>query len=188
MYFENLSINAQQRAIEEERNVIELEDFDADDFVEYFTCILETLGFDDINIRYTGFWNQGDGASFTGQYNKPNYDVLKEIRNVSGDDEVSYQAQEIEELQKEYTKGFVINVIDNNQWGNYVGHENTITAYRCSDDFDEKDERFTKICRELSTWFYKLLKDEYQYNSSDEGIIDSFINEEVEFDDEGERT
>lgn len=47
------------------------------------------LGFDDMDINFTGFWSQGDGASFVGSWNpKRALDATKQISEYAPKDEV----------------------------------------------------------------------------------------------------
>lgn len=69
--FEDLSPEAQKVVIERNRH-INTEDGNWDDSViSDCKSKLEELGFDDVEIGYTGFWSQGDGASFTFDNSKP---------------------------------------------------------------------------------------------------------------------
>lgn len=43
-------------------------EFVSEDLIKNFTSELESLGYTDIKIEYSGFYSQGDGASFTAKY------------------------------------------------------------------------------------------------------------------------
>jgi len=66
--FEELSPEAKENAIEQNRyiNTNHLNHNDwHDPIIEGFEEDMKKLGLDDIEVRYTGFYSQGDGASFT---------------------------------------------------------------------------------------------------------------------------
>lgn len=79
--FNELTSEAQARAITAERNnenrlAYPWDEHDIDDATTY----LGYMGFSDVKIAYSGFWSQGDGASFTGNFDSSNInlDKLKE--------------------------------------------------------------------------------------------------------------
>lgn len=43
-------------------------EFVSEDLIKDFTSELESLGYTDIKIEYSGFYSQGDGASFTAKH------------------------------------------------------------------------------------------------------------------------
>ncbi|MDH3382194.1 MAG: hypothetical protein OEL54_05775 [Flavobacteriaceae bacterium] len=63
--FEELSIEAQEKAIEDTRDGSSYLDYDwFDSTKEDFEDFLETIGFNGVNSYFSGFWSQGDGACF----------------------------------------------------------------------------------------------------------------------------
>jgi hypothetical protein len=67
--FDELSQEAKDHAIENERSSMyeSMGDWWYEPIIEGETEKLESEGFDDIEIQFTGFNSQGDGASFTGK-------------------------------------------------------------------------------------------------------------------------
>lgn len=67
--FDQLSQEAKEHAIENERNSMDesMGDWWYEPIIEGETEKLESEGFEDIDIQFTGFHSQGDGASFTGK-------------------------------------------------------------------------------------------------------------------------
>ena len=66
--FSKLPEDLQQKVIDKNRN-INVDDYDWFDTTKSdFHTDLETLGFYNIDSQFSGFWSQGDGASFTGSY------------------------------------------------------------------------------------------------------------------------
>ena len=72
--FEELDEESQETTIENFRD-INVEFFDWHDCeLDYWKERLAEMGFMDAEIQFSGFWNQGDGASFTA-----NVDIEKSV-------------------------------------------------------------------------------------------------------------
>ena len=81
-----LSPEAKKTAIEgirNDRGFTERE-IDLDWVIENETEDLEALGLDNVEIAFTGFWSQGDGASFTARVN----DIPNFIKTIGVTDEI----------------------------------------------------------------------------------------------------
>lgn len=69
--FDELSDEAKEKAINSFReDPIDFE-FEADAVIEYWKDRLQEIGFEDAEIAYSGFYHQGEGASFTSDINVP---------------------------------------------------------------------------------------------------------------------
>lgn len=81
-----LSKASKETAIEEIKRMDSFGERDADlDWViENETEDLEALGLDNVEISFTGFWSQGDGASFIGRVN----DIPAFIKTIGVTDEI----------------------------------------------------------------------------------------------------
>ena len=81
-----LSPEAKKTAIEGIRNDrgFTERDIDLDWVIENETEELEALGLENVEISFSGFWNQGDGASFTGRVN----DIPAFIKTIGVTDEI----------------------------------------------------------------------------------------------------
>ena len=81
-----LSPEAKKTAIEGIRNDrgFTERDIDLDWVIENETEDLEALGLDNVEIAFTGFWSQGDGASFTARVN----DIPAFIKSIGVTDEI----------------------------------------------------------------------------------------------------
>jgi hypothetical protein len=62
--FKELSPDAQQKAIDHETE-FQSENWSGDFTLEYLKEELDIIGFESASIQFSGFWSQGDGASFT---------------------------------------------------------------------------------------------------------------------------
>lgn len=146
------------------------------DFVyEDQNTILKLLGFDNVEIKFRGFWSQGDGASFTGRFKIPkNKKELKErikaVKEYAPDTELyNYESMEFSDEEREEE---TLNVYRITQ--HYV-HYNTIT----SDNDDLK-----MFAREYSKHIYRELEKAFEDLTSDEEVRESLIANEIEFDED----
>lgn len=150
---------------------------------EYWTEKLEAMGFYDIDISFSGFWNQGDGASFTGKV-----DIIKYIRSQKMATEYQWLLNGAEH------KGWCFYItIDRS--GHYV-HDNSTSVSidpRWSSDLTPDQER--KLGREidkltsrikhhvveLNRKIYRDLEEDYNSQTSDEVVADTIVANEYEF-------
>jgi hypothetical protein len=166
---------------------------------------LEALGYSDPVISYSGFWSQGDGASFTcKQVPLPSADP----RVIAAWDQLVGAAELIGEPITEDIADLAFgSVIRTNR---RYSHENTVSVdwewndppymnhdpdegiqpfvdmlkLAVGDYFDGLAETVRDLCRDI----YSALESEYEYQTSDEAIAESLEANETEFevDEEGE--
>lgn len=174
-----LSENARQKAIEKERSHC---DVDLSYTVEYIEEILTCLGFQSPKISYSGFSSQGDGLSFTSdnwQYKKG---MLDNIKQVTINKDVLEWAQCLYSESKDtfFKLSFCVERISNR-----YSHSNTITVsnyqYGDYDLSDNQIEWLNHIKNGLCMVFYRMLESDYDYQLSDEYIIESLLSNEVMF-------
>lgn len=182
--FNELSEDAQKKAIESFRT-FNVDDINWYEFVyEAFIERMKEKGFNlsDDNISFTGFWSQGDGASF----------VCDDI--------------DIEKLSKFIDKenntdlGKYIRFLDNYsitvyRTDTHYCHYNTVSVhYDCSDmsgynlvteKFDTFYDRVLELVKDECKKLYEFLENEYNYKTSDEAIKESIEANEYEFDEDG---
>ena len=175
--FDELSKEAQTEAIDEHRDFL-AEAFNAEHLLDDWKEKLQALGYDTVNISYSGFWSQGDGASFTA----PRIDLKQWLK--------------VHKLGNKYRT--LLNVADNveasidRESSRYV-HENTI---RCNifgaTESDTEEQQASEVehlitteARTLSQDIYKYLREAYEYDTSDEAVKESIQANEYEFTEEG---
>lgn len=147
---------------------IEVPEYWADDTIEYFCDALYMLGINidpKKDVRYSGFWSQGDGASFKGIVNFSNCNIGQytirfpscEVRQELAKrwEKVASQLQEVElEL------GFNCH--------RYC-HENTMTTGEWFaeesqwEKIEELEDEVISILRGFARQLYRQLQDEYEY-------------------------
>jgi hypothetical protein len=157
---------------------------------EDWTEKLEELGYRNIDICFSGFYSQGDGASFTG-----NVDVLDWIK--TNDDKGKYKR-----IAKLMTDG-IIDIQDDrivrDRWHNYV-HENTTTfhfytnyQYGACKDYINIDMILNDLesdiylhHKSLNREIYSSLNETHDYLTSDQSVADTLEANEYEFNINGE--
>lgn len=145
-------------------------------------------------IHWSGFHNQGDGASFTATYSAV-VDAERAIKaHASQDDELHTIAIALDAIQKEYRHTVRASVANNR--GHYY-HSGCMYAeyvvYDSDDDGGEQDteseleENVLQIMRQFADWIYDQLRKQYEYEMSNESVDESIIANEYEFTEDGER-
>jgi hypothetical protein len=141
-----------------------------DSVYEDFCQIAEILGFDVSakNIQFSGFWSQGDGASFTGSYAYAKQSAKRIRECAPKDTELHAIADMLAELQRRnfyQLTGRVYRV------SHQYSHSNTIRAEcqrdSAQDATSDSDDILTDAARRLSDWLYSALESEYEYQQAD---------------------
>ena len=177
---------------------------------EDFNRVCEILGIelDKREPSFSGFWSQGDGASWTGRYraNGLNLDTSSgyvaiydqapaKMREYAPLDETLHSiADELCLLGRIYHPVYA--KIERPYGGNYV-HSNTmyVTEWEYYDEeigFEGVDteiahhieETLIAQFRALADWLYEQLEDEYDHLTSDEVVIETLEANEIEEDED----
>ena len=174
--FEELSKEAQAVAVQHYQE-------SASEFIEldYVTDHLEeigkSIGIDIDRIYYSGFYSQGDGLCFSGSYSyKKGW--KEELVKIVKDEEIFEIA---EALQLEQQKNFYqLSANVSEPHGNY-SHYNSVNidVYRYGKDTD--NEHLEYLLREFMKWGYTLLREEYEYQTSEECARNYLKDSEQEF-------
>lgn len=169
--FSELSYSAKQKAMQ--WYCTDTDDFWAESVIEDAKTIGALMGFDIENVYYSGFWNQGDGACFTGsiRYAK---NCAKSVKAYAPQDkELQRIAQAWQDLQKRNFYSLHASV---EHRGHYY-HE-MCTSFDCEDtrhnygwlqDAAIEDE-MAEIARDFMRWIYRQLESAYEYETSEEHI------------------
>lgn len=173
-----------------------------DSVCDDFNRICEILGIelDKHEPSFSGFWSQGDGASWAGKYRAktilsythmgsvPTYDLApQQIREHAPKDETLHKiADELCLLARIYRPVYVV---VGRHGHNYV-HSATmcVSEWEYFDDYtDDVDEAIADHIettlltqfRALANWLYATLEVEYEYLTSDEAVIESLEANEI---------
>lgn len=137
---------------------------------------LEILGFENVSVNYTGFWSQGDGASFTGTFKpvskKEQLERFKKFKENNGIEKYVSLAERLNEIsfnEDDKENGIELVRIDSRYY-----HYNSVAI-----ETENKD--FIELCKDYMREIYKSLNDSYDYYQSDECISESLISNDYEF-------
>lgn len=186
--FSELNEDAKQKAIDSLRDInTDYEWWDCT--IQDLTVALESIGFSGVEIAFSGFWSQGDGARFTGQYSYEKgalSKVKKEYPEFTGLHEL---AETLQELNKPYfySLRFKLGVLNS-----LYCHENTSGLEWSECDTkedgwpsDDTDNAIVETCREFMREIYTMLEKEYDFLTSDECVIETIASNGYQFTGEG---
>ena len=176
--FDELTDDQKKKAIDKHREINV--DYDwYDHTISDFKEVLEILGFKKVDISFSGFWSQGDGASFTGEFLIPSDDDTLEMRVKKLESEYTWHYEGNEKLFKRYSEmsfkddeSLYLETYEVYRISHHYCHSNTITC-----DHDELKE----FVRSFSDFIYKTLEKEYDHLTSDEVVKETLISNEIEF-------
>jgi hypothetical protein len=146
-----------------------------DEFIkEDFKTIAGLMGVAVKNIYYSGFWNQGDGAMFTGSYSYAKGSV-QAVKGYAPKDETLHKiAEALRDLQRPYFYGLSATV---KHHGHYYHENSNIVTVHNDLTWQEVDDStevgIAEALRDLMMWLYRQLEAEYSYQTSDESIEES---------------
>lgn len=176
----------QERLLEEHRDW-NVRDFEWWDFVyESFTERLSNdYGIHVFDMRFSGFWSQGDGASFCGQVD----DWIKVLRAINQPELLQWANECDWRFSSSYGDSRYCHA-------NTMSFSEDITMDECP--YDEEDEKLqydvwhlvrpsdkdlenlesklADLFKDLAYELYRELDDEYEHLTSDESVIDAIMN------------
>lgn len=139
-------------------------------------------------IYFSGFWKQGDGASFEGRYRYAK-GASQAIRSYAPQDSKLHRiADTLQRIQKPYFYRLTASI---SQSGRY-SHSHTMSVNVCHPEDNERsiadaEEVITDCMRDFADWIYCQLENEYEYQSSNQAVDESIRSNEYEFTEEGKR-
>lgn len=184
--FEELTNEAKEAARNWYREVSSSDTFWSEYVINDAKSIAALMGIDIDQVYWSGFWSQGDGASFTGSYTYKK-GAVKAVKSYAPQDQGLHRiAQELQDIQRPNFYRLMASI---SQRGHYQ-HENTMYVSVDRDgDYasDETTDQLLDIFRQYAQWIYSRLEAEYEYQNSDEVIDEALIANEYEFTTDGER-
>jgi hypothetical protein len=201
--FDELNETAKEKAREWWREVSNYDVWFSECVISDFVEILEIMGFSVLTrewqtqngkwaseprVYFSGFYSQGDGASFEANY-KHKRGMVKALHEYAPNDETLHAiAKRLQAVQKSHFYSLTACIRTR---GSY-SHEYTMQAaeinYRDeSRDLSEAETEILECARDLARWVYKRLRDEYEYTQTAEYIDEILQVNEYEFLENGER-
>ena len=168
---------------------------------EWYDCTFDyvkevgaVLGIDIDKIHFSGFWSQGDGASFESSYRyKPGW--RKALRKHAAGDNLKELERIGMELQRAQRFASYQITADTCQCGYYMGDMGMIvelgdppggdgwpTLEGCPHLWEEPVKAALK---DFARWVYRALEKEYEYLNADEQVDEMLTINEYEFTAEG---
>lgn len=183
--FDELSDDAKAKAIESERNNDCLDYYWYTNETEHFKDCLALIGFTNVEISFSGFYSQGDGASFTADYDSSliNLDELK--RNDTRLFDLMARNDSIFGASGLTSDNRITAIVK--RISHHYSHENTVTVddieiNGCGwgDDecdkiniaYNDLEKYLTSLKNDLCHIIYSSLEAEYEYQTSDEYIAE----------------
>lgn len=210
--FEELSPEAQENALDNNRDINVDYDGWEDGVTEPFKEEMSEIGIDDITISYSGFYSQGDGASFTsedidtrklfnaiGIQSNKSLDMETDDERKKGENKDFYdlldRMEDVGQLERNRINPEEIRVTIERTDNRHV-HYNTVRAnveiwdepdgWEEPEGFTEElEEKVTEYIRGLCKDLYRRLEKEYDFQTSDESVKETLIDNDYEFDEEG---
>lgn len=155
--------------------------FTVDDFTER----LESYGFTNPEINFSGFWSQGDGLSFTS--GRIDFDKLWDHLIVS---------QPVQKRKRFFIENLLVKIVRTNH---RYSHERTVSTDmdfqysvfkdehpRVAKAINEIEEAIESLRISLCRTYYKELENEHEYLTSDEAIEEMSAANDYLFDEYGE--
>lgn len=164
--FDELDKKAQEKALENFRSInVEWDWYEP--VYEEFKEIASEYGIEVDDMNFSGFYSQGDGASFTGEISD-----FKKFAEKTGLEKLARFSKVIEENLTMKIKRYNVDV-----YGSYVSHpaiENPIEG------------KLREVKEELCEKLYRILEEEYDYLTSNEVVKETIIANGYEFTEGGE--
>lgn len=143
-----------------------------------------------INIEFSRFFSQGDGASFTGTWNAAKVNVPGLVSHAPLDKVLHAIAVElsvlalaepdliatIKRISTRHSHSSTMDIGDTD----YGRDEGEWTL-----DMQAREDQLVALARRAADWVYQQLEKEYDYQTSDERMVEDIEANEYEFDEEG---
>lgn len=145
-----------------------------DTLVDFCENILPNFGLDVSykDVEFTGFWSQGDGASFTGRFFLSNVNLTELKASVPTEVELHQLVDQLSELAEgnHDIQGNITRMSSRYSHSNtmVIGDYSSDNGY-CTEDFAAADGEASllRIFRELANWLYSRLNETYDFYLAD---------------------
>jgi len=168
--FEELSKERQIKELDKRRYDYVQGDLYYECIVDDFKECLKLLGFSDIQLRWSGFCSQGDGASWSGVFEKPD-NIIENIDKIKKD--YAYMMDIFDFVKFAHAQVQIIKEANIDFSNDRYCHEHTM---HCDDS-----RLFELWAKQVARNLYKELEKSYEYYTSDEFLKEQLIDTEVEF-------
>lgn len=186
--FDELSEQAQQKAIETVRQWDDL--FECDESFVLERLVEQNPHIENMEILYSGFWSQGDGASFTGSIGS---DWLIDFFAENVNDELKTILRDVEVTFFRYSTRYLHhNTVDTELdssdilWADHIEENSTLRDSMITNYLDDMRQSIEEYRINLCHDIYNALKQAYNECHSDENITELIKANEYLFDENGD--
>jgi hypothetical protein len=174
--------------------------FDGCQVIDDWKQILKALGFYNPEIFWSGFWSQGDGACFIGSW-EPQWVEPENIKYwlpEKDPERFGTFAQEQHALYK-LLEAAEVNDTDEDQTSFLAGHaklehrghyyhESSISYEFSYEGWSPiLEDEFVDWCKDLMRMIYRDLKEQFEWETSDEAAEEAIAFNEYDFNEKGEQ-
>lgn len=189
-----MSHDAQKKLLEEHRDINTHHDWWEFEY-EWFIDEMETKGIKAENLCFSGFWSQGDGASFEGRVE--NWPKFFAAHNLQEQYPATSHLLATTDMYLHFT-------VTRGRYGGCSVHANTmqgdlefsfecrtnddplarlayaeITASAMQELASDAEKQFIELFRGHANQLYYALEQEYDYQTSEEAILDNLFSNEL---------
>lgn len=161
-------------------------DYTYDDFA--VICKILGIEMDKHGPSFSGFWSQGDGASFTGSFTPVGIEKAPALmrEHAPKDEELHRIADKLCEINLIYFAKFYGSI---KRSGHYchshamsveIGMSDEEEDYWPDEVFEIVETTFQDLMRDLADWLYAQLEAEYDHLTSDEVVWDAIVANELD--------
>lgn len=186
--FDELSEQAQQRVIETVRGWDDLFECDESFILEDF--VSQNPHIENMEILYSGFWSQGDGASFTGSIGS---DWLIDFFAKNVNDELKTILRDVEATFFRYSTRYlhyntVATELDASDivWADHIEENDTLRDHMIENYLKDMRQAIEDYRIDLCETIYRTLEKAYDDCHSDENIAELIRANEYLFDEDGD--
>lgn len=189
--FDELGERAKQSACDWYRCAIEGDNFFAESIIEDATRMGAVLGIDTDKFSWSGFWLQGDGASFVGSYRYAKGSARRIREEAPQDKELHRIADALQAAQRSHFYRLQAGVTRSGL-SNHYSHSGTMSVEvtDCENEYRDvgaAEENVRACLRDFADWVYRSLETEWDYQNADEQTAETIRANEYEFTAEGAR-
>lgn len=188
--FDELSDRAKETARQWWRN-LESEEFDSECVISDAVECARILGIEIDGtpnkpvVHWSGFWSQGDGASFSGRYAYVK-GAAKAIREHAPQDiELHNIADALQAVQRRNFYGLEATTTHTGRYQHSGSMRVDVIGRDYRDVSEDDEDTLREALRSFADWIYRQLEKEYEYRMSDENVDESISINEYEFDESG---
>jgi len=181
--FSELSEKAKEKVCDKYREHYYYFEDSAECIIEDAKTIGALFGLDIDRIYYSGFYHQGSGASFEGNYHYVK-GALQAVKEHAPNDTDLHRI--VKALQDAQRKAFY--KLRAECYSSHRGNLRVNLSHADNDYFDVQpfEDDVESALSDFASWIYSNLEREYEYQTSDETIAEYYCDSDTEFTESGD--